>query len=111
MQRIAFALALASSSLTPVAAIAQDTATTKSEEATAQDSAVAAPAKDATAQTGQTPPADESAAPADQPPPPTTSEVTLGAQWVGGKNTGLFGRYNGLTYKGLDLIGGFALRH
>jgi hypothetical protein len=96
MHRIAFAIALATSCLTPVAAMAQDTG----EQATD----VAAPTDDAA-------PATDEAVPPEEPFAPTTFEFTFGAQWVDGTNTGLFGRYNGLTNEGLDLIGGFALRH
>ena len=96
MHRIAFALALASSCLTPVAARAQDTPAEKSE--------VATPPAEAS------PTAEEATAPTDQ-APLMMNEFTLGVQWVGGKNTGLFGRYNGLTYEGLDVIGGFRIRH
>lgn len=110
MHRIAFVLALASSCLTPVAAIAQDTGAAKSEDAPPTDKA-SPTTNEATAPTGEAPAttADETAA--ETPEPVTTNEVTLGAQWVSGTNTGLFGRYNGLTYEGLDLIGGFEFRH
>ncbi len=96
MHRIAFALALASSSLTPVAAMAQDTV--------AEDPKATAPTEDVS------PTPDETTAPA-EPELFTTNEVTLGALWVTGKNTGLFGRYNGMTNEGLDLIGSFVLSH
>ena len=96
MHRIAFALALASSCLTPVAAMAQDTGA-QAPEATTQAEAASSTA------TEETKPEDAVS--------PTTNEVTLGAQWVGGKNTGLFGRYNGSTYEGFDLLAGFEFRH
>ena len=35
------------------------------------------------------------------------NEFTLGAQWVGGTNTGLYGRYNGFTHEGFDALLGF----
>jgi len=38
------------------------------------------------------------------------SQVTLGAQWVGGSNTNLFGRYNGFTEKGFDILAGFTVQ-
>lgn len=34
-------------------------------------------------------------------------EFTLGTQWVGGTNTGLYGRYNGFTNEGFDVLFGF----
>ena len=109
MHRVAFLLGLAASScLTPVAAIAQDTA---------GQSQPAAPASQAS------PATTEVAAPADAAAPttteeatpaielsPNTKEVTLGMQWVSGKNTGLFGRYNGLTNEGFDLFAGFEFK-
>ncbi len=43
---------------------------------------------------------------------PTTSqgEIDLGVQWVGGKNTDQYGRYNGFTEQGLDVLGGFSFQ-
>lgn len=38
---------------------------------------------------------------------PSLGEITLGTQWVGGTNTGLYGRYNGFTNEGLDFLFGF----
>lgn len=34
-------------------------------------------------------------------------ELTLGTQWVGGSNTGQYGRYNGFTDRGADMMFGF----
>ena len=93
MHRIAFALALATSCLTPVAAMAQDTGSQQPEGTAAQATEPVAAAP-------------ETAAP-DKPEAPTNNEITLGTQWVRGSNTGLFGRYNGQTFKGVDLIAGF----
>ena len=39
------------------------------------------------------------------------SEFTLGTQWVGGTNTGQYGRYNGFSEQGLDVLGGFTIRN
>ena len=110
MHRIAFALALATSCLTPVAAVAQSTGTAQPEEtkptpeASPATTEVTAPAEEAAAASS------EEAAPAEE-LAWTTNEFTLGMQWVGGSNTALFGRYNGLTYEGLDFIGAFELSH
>lgn len=35
------------------------------------------------------------------------NEVSLGFAWVGGTNTNLFGRYNGFTEQGFDILGDF----
>lgn len=54
--------------------------------------------------------ADSSAAvapPATAALPISFSQVDLGMQWVGGRNTGQFGRYNGFTEQGLDVLLGF----
>jgi MtrB/PioB family decaheme-associated outer membrane protein len=115
MKRIVFALALASSSLFPVAAMAQETAAQEPESSApgeaAQEPESSAPAE-STAEAAQDS-ATEVAQGSDTGPtePFTTNEVSLGALWVSGENTGLFGRYNGLTYEGLDLIGSFVLSH
>ena len=37
-------------------------------------------------------------------------EFTFGAQWVGGTNTGLYGRYNGFTEQGFDVLFGFKVQ-
>jgi Putative outer membrane beta-barrel porin, MtrB/PioB len=57
---------------------------------------------------------DSSASPPSQPettdptsPSTAINEVTLGTQWVGGANTGQYGRYNGFTKQGFDILGGF----
>lgn len=48
----------------------------------------------------------------DQTAPPTQStEIDLGAQWVGGSNTGLYGRYNGFTEQGFDVLDGFSVQN
>ena len=96
MHRISFAIALASSCLTPVAAMAQDSGAGQPQ---------------GTTEAGEAPPATTEATGTEAPESFTTNEVTLGTQWVGGTNTGQFGRYNGLTYKGLDILGGFELKH
>jgi hypothetical protein len=109
MKRIVFALALASSSLFPVAAMAQSTGTAQPEEA--KPTPEASPATtEVTAPAEQAATASEEAAPAEE-VDSTTNEFTLGMLWVGGDNTGLFGRYNGLTYEGIDLVGAFELSH
>jgi len=84
----------------------------------------AASAASATAQA--TPPP----APPPPPPPPTPppsppaapeiaaallqplqiNEMSVGTQWVGGHNTGQYGRYNGFTTGGLDVLLGFAVK-
>ena len=38
------------------------------------------------------------------------NQLTLGMQWVGGANTGQYGRYNGFTDKGLDVLLGFTVQ-
>jgi len=43
------------------------------------------------------------------PQPISTAGFSLGYQWVGGSNTGLYGRYNGFTYNGSDFLAGFDL--
>lgn len=96
MQRIVFALALGSSCLTPVAAMAQETGAAKEAQGTAPENSAAQDAQDTSADVAE---------------PFLTNEVTLGALWVTGENTGLFGRYNGLTNEGFDLIGSFAFSH
>jgi len=40
-------------------------------------------------------------------PPDQSSELTIGTQWVGGGNTGQYGRYNGFTQQGFDFLLGF----
>ena len=110
MHRIAFAIALASSALTPVAAAAQNTGTPEPEGVSPTGEASTEAKPDVTPAEEAASAAKEDTAPADE-ALPEPNEVTLGVQWVGGKNTGLFGRYNGLTYEGLDLVGGFAFRH
>jgi hypothetical protein len=42
--------------------------------------------------------------------PAQFSEFTLGTQWVGGANTGQYGRYNGFTEQGLDVLLGFTVQ-
>ena len=42
--------------------------------------------------------------------PALFSEFTLGTQWVGGANTGQYGRYNGFTEQGLDVLLGFTVQ-
>ena len=44
--------------------------------------------------------------------PPTQSldQFSLGMQWEGGSNTGLYGRYNGFTEQGLDVLGDFTVQ-
>ncbi len=49
---------------------------------------------------------------------PETAEATaplnqfsLGLQWVGGENTYLYGRYNGFTEQGLDVLGDFTVQN
>jgi MtrB/PioB family decaheme-associated outer membrane protein len=42
--------------------------------------------------------------------PTDFTEFTLGTQWVGGTNTGEFGRYNGLTQQGMDALFGFTVQ-
>lgn len=109
MHRIAFAVALATSCLTPVAAFAQDAGSAVPQTAAPSTQATAPATEGATPSAESTPAAEEAT-----PLPPelfTTNEITFGLQWVGGTNTGLFGRYNGLTNEGLDLIGGFEFTH
>ena len=36
-------------------------------------------------------------------------DFTIGTQWLGGTNTNLYGRYNGFTTQGLDVLMGFRL--
>lgn len=110
MHRIAFAIALASSALTPAAAMAQNTGAAEPEGVGPTVEASPAAKEDATPAEDAAPATQEEAAPSDE-AFPESNEVTLGVQWVGGTNTGLFGRYNGLTYEGVDLVGGFLLRH
>ena len=62
--------------------------------ALAQDNSVTVPAQ-----------TDASITPSDQ-----LSEFTLGTQWVGGANTGQYGRYNGFTQQGVDVLLGFTVR-
>ena len=95
MHRIAFAIALASSALTPVAAAAQNTGAPEPEgvsptsEASTEAKPDVTPAEEAASAANEdTPPADEAL--------PEPNEVTFGVQWVSGKNTGLFGRLNNL---------------
>lgn len=44
-------------------------------------------------------------------PPTQLNEISLGMQWVGGTNTGLYGRYNGFTTQGFDVLGGFVFQN
>ncbi len=41
--------------------------------------------------------------------PSQPNEISLGAQWVGGHNTGQYGRYNGFTSGGVDFLLGFSV--
>ncbi len=40
--------------------------------------------------------------------PISLNELTIGTQWVGGHNTGQYGRYNGFTAQGMDILLGFS---
>lgn len=42
--------------------------------------------------------------------PMSISELTIGTQWVGGHNTGQYGRYNGFTATGVDFLLGFSVQ-
>lgn len=52
----------------------------------------------------------QSQASSTKPAPPSVNEVTLGAVYVGGSNTNMYGRYNGFTTQGADLVGDFHLQ-
>ena len=52
---------------------------------------------------------DSSSAPATA-PSTQYGEFTIGTQWVGGSNTGQYGRYNGFTEHGLDTVLGFTVQ-
>jgi hypothetical protein len=41
--------------------------------------------------------------------PMSSSEISVGMQWLGGRNTGQYGRYNGFTTNGLDILLGFSV--
>lgn len=43
--------------------------------------------------------------------PTDIKEYTVGMQWLGGRNTGQYGRYNGNTYGGFDVSLGFDVLH
>lgn len=83
-----YAAALASVCLLPFAAMAQDNGFDISAAPAAQPEAAAATS-----------------------PAPPLNEISLGMQWVGGTNTGLYGRYNGFTERGLDVLGGFTFQN
>lgn len=57
-------------------------------------------------------PATASAAAPPQPAATSKSsdQFSLGTQWVGGSNTGLYGRYNGFTQQGMDVLGDFSVQ-
>lgn len=70
------------------------------------------------------PPAPVEPPPPAPPPPPPVPEIpaallqplnmqefSIGTQWVGGHNTGQYGRYNGNTYNGFDVQLGFDVLH
>ncbi len=82
---LTYSVAMTSASLISLGAMAQDGGFDIS-EAPAQSAQAAAPAQS------------------------SNNEVTLGAVYVGGSNTGLYGRYNGFTTQGADLVGGFRFR-
>jgi hypothetical protein len=79
--------------------------------------AAAAPPPTATSQPAAPAPPPAAAPQAAAAPQPAASsesldQFSLGMQWVGGSNTGLYGRYNGFTEQGLDVLGDFAVaRH
>jgi hypothetical protein len=43
--------------------------------------------------------------------PVDIKDYSIGLQWVGGRNTGQYGRYNGFTYGGIDASLGFDVLH